>query len=84
MGANGHCHDFLDETRLVRYDAARIAAGRVCDQLIVEMARVEHGDDFSDVEPKIMELLGRLLAQTFEIVTARPVREICQSRKELQ
>jgi len=83
MVANGHCRDFLAETRSVRYGAAMFTAKTITDELIRELIYVEHGEPFADAEPRVMGLLTHLLSELFEIIVARPVGEICQSRKEL-
>jgi hypothetical protein len=84
MVANGHCRDFLSETRSTRYGAARFTAQQLTDQLIMQLIHVEHGEPFETVEPQIMSLLTKLLKETFEIVTARPVREILSRKDAIQ
>jgi hypothetical protein len=84
MAANGHCGDFLSETRGARYGAALFAAQAITDELIQELILVECGEPFESVEPRVMGLLTHLLSELYGIVVARPIREICQSRKEIQ
>ena len=83
MFTNGHCSDFLDETRSARYGAAIFKAQATTNDLIRQLIAVEHGVPFVEVEENVLGLLTHLLSELYGIVVARPVREILSERKEV-